>query len=154
MIYRLSSRYYYLWGECTEAKRLHLKSFLSRVCLLNSVNFELISLALLWELVKYSRVLRSLHTIAMLFSAGNNSRSLDIVRPNFEKFRPIQWHFDRTRWLNIWSAHHEFFTLLSVNKLYPVQFVKCPTKRKIWKERMKKLFPALLRDIERFHIYL
>ena len=32
--------------------------------------------------------------------AGNNSRSSDIVRPNFEYFRPIS-HFDRTRCPNI-----------------------------------------------------
>ena len=29
-------------------------------------------------------------------SAGNNSRSSDIVRPNFENVRPIS-HYDRTR---------------------------------------------------------
>ena len=40
-----------------------------------------------------------------------------------------------------------FFKVLSVNKLCPVQFVKCPTKRKIWKDicplNKEKLFPAL-----------
>ena len=41
-----------------------------------------------------------------------------------------------------------FFKVLSVNKLCPVQFVKCPTKKKIWKDicplNKEKLFPALV----------
>ena len=36
----------------------------------------------------------------LLLRAGNNSRSSDIVRPNFEYVRPIS-HFDRTRCPNI-----------------------------------------------------
>ena len=32
----------------------------------------------------------------MTISAGNNSRSSDIVRPNFENVRPTS-HYDRTR---------------------------------------------------------
>ena len=39
-------------------------------------------------------------------SAGNNSLSSDIVRPNFENVRPIS-HYDRTRWPNISPAHLE-----------------------------------------------
>ena len=39
-------------------------------------------------------------------SAGNNSRSSDIVRPNFENVRPIS-NYDRTRWPNISPAHLE-----------------------------------------------
>ena len=40
-------------------------------------------------------------------SAGNNSRSSDIVRSNFENVRPIS-HYDRTRWPNMLPAHLEF----------------------------------------------
>ena len=40
-------------------------------------------------------------------SAGNNSRSSDIVRPNFENVRPIS-HYDRTQWPNMSPAHLEF----------------------------------------------
>ena len=82
-------------------------------------------------------------------SAGNNSRSSDIVRPNFENVRPIS-HYDRTWWPNMSPAHLEFSSskVLSVNKLCPVQFFKCPTKRKIWKDicplNKEKLFPALV----------
>ena len=84
----------------------------------------------------------------LVTSAGNNSRSSDIVRPNFENVRPIS-HYDRTRWPNMSPAHLEVSSskVLSVNKLCPVQFVKCPTKRKIWKDicplNKEKLFPAL-----------
>ena len=43
-----------------------------------------------------------------------------------------------------------FFKVLSVNKLCPVQFVTCPTKRKIWTDicplNKEKLFPALWMD--------
>ena len=37
-------------------------------------------------------------------SAGNNSRSSDIVRPNFENVRPSSL-YDRTRWPNMSPAH-------------------------------------------------
>ena len=51
-------------------------------------------------------------------------------------------HLTRTSWVII-------IKVLSVNKLYPVQFVKCLTKRKIWKDiclvNYEKLFPALNR---------
>ena len=47
------------------------------------------------------------HIQYILYSAGNNSRSSDIVRPNFENVRPTS-HYDRTRWPNMSPAHLEF----------------------------------------------
>ena len=38
----------------------------------------------------------SARPLALMTSAGNNSRSSDIVRPNFENVRPTS-HYDRTR---------------------------------------------------------
>ena len=50
-------------------------------------------------------------------------------------------HLTSTSWVIFYKA-------LSVNVLCPAQFVKCPTKRKIWKDicpvNKEKLFPALL----------
>ena len=43
----------------------------------------------------------------ILSTAGNNSRSSDIVWPNFENVRPIS-HYDQTRWPNMSPAHLEF----------------------------------------------
>ena len=72
-------------------------------------------------------------------SAGNNMWSSDIVWPNFENAWPIA-HYDCTWWLNMMTEHlpHTswviFFKVLSVNEFCPVKFVKCWTKRMIWKD--------------------
>ena len=52
-------------------------------------------------------------------SAGNNSRSSDIVRPNFENVRPIS-HYDRTRWPNMSPAHLEFSSSKCCQSIYYV----------------------------------
>jgi len=89
-------------------------------------------------------------------SAGNNSQSWDIVQPNL---KISSWfcimtehalhcimteHLTSTSWVTI-------FKVLSVNKLCQVQFVKYPTKEKIWKDicsvNKEKLFPALHRNL-------
>ena len=67
--------------------------------------------------------------------AGNNRWSPDNVGPNFENVRLIPY-YDRTRWPNIIPAHLELSSsrcCQSLNYLCPVQFVKCLTKRKIWR---------------------
>lgn len=61
-------------------------------------------------------------------SAGDNSQSLDIVQPNFEKCHIMIGQDDRT------SHQHIFFKVLLMNKLCLVKYLKCPTTRKIWKD--------------------
>ena len=58
-------------------------------------------------------------------SAGDNSQSLDIVQPNFEKCHIMIGQDDRT------SHQHIFFKVLLMNKLCLVKYLKCPTTRKI-----------------------
>ena len=61
------------------------------------------------------------------------------------QFHIMIGHDDRSC---VTSTSWVFFKVLSVNKLCPIQFVKCPTKRKIWKDicplNKEKLFPALV----------
>lgn len=82
-------------------------------------------------------------------SAGNNSRSPDIVR---QKLIGEMANF--TLWSGTVTAHLTgtswviSLDVLWVNKLYPVQCVKCPTKWKIWKDicpvNKEKFFPAVI----------
>ena len=53
-------------------------------------------------------------------SAGNNSRSPDIVRPNFENVRPIS-HYDRTWWPNISPAHLELSSTRRCQSMFYVR---------------------------------
>ena len=53
-------------------------------------------------------------------SAGNNSRSSDIVRPNFENVRPIS-HYDRTWWPNISPAHLELSSTRRCQSMFYVR---------------------------------
>ena len=86
-------------------------------------------------------------------SAGNNMFSSDIVWPNFENAWPIA-HYAWTWWLNISPTHLELSSSRCyqsmnfvqsnlwnvgpkgwfVNEFCPVKFVKCWTKRMIWKD--------------------
>ena len=65
-------------------------------------------------------------------SARNSSWSSNIVQPNFENVRPIS-HYD-WKWRLVHftiTSSIILFEVLSVNKLCPVKFVMCLTKRKI-----------------------
>ena len=64
---------------------------------------------------------RKIHVMYNSTSAGNNSRSSDIVRPNFENVRPIS-HYDWTRWPNISPAHLEFS---SSRCCQSIDYVRC-----------------------------
>ena len=56
----------------------------------------------------------------LIDSAGNNSQSSDIVRPNFENVRPIS-HYDRTWWPNISPAHLELSSTRRCQSMFYVR---------------------------------
>lgn len=77
---------------------------------------ELIWIGSFFKLFITQKVWARVLLVKCEYSAGNNSRSADIVRPNFEYVPPIS-HYDRTRWPNI-SPAVIFFKLLSVKINY------------------------------------
>ena len=90
-------------SDCKGAKVQPLNSTSQCVqCILGQYAKAFIGQKVLWTNTHWSEF-SSPH---LRCSAGNNSRSSDIVRPNFENVRPIS-HYDRTRWPNISPAHLE-----------------------------------------------
>ena len=60
------------------------------------------------------------YSLLYVTSAGNNSRSSDIVRPNFENVRPIS-HYDQTWWPNISPAHLELSSTRRCQSMFYVR---------------------------------